>query len=226
MSLEIWIVTAILLATLGLLMTEKLPVDITAIGIIVALMVTRILTPAEAVSGFANPAVITVGAMLLVSRGMIRTGAVEFLGKRVVGWSGRNIKSAMLIILLMVALASAFINNTPVVVLFIPVVMSMCCEFGLSPSKYLIPVSYASILAGTCTLIGTSTNIIVSDLSAASGYGRLGMFELAVVGVPIAAVGLIFLLTASPRLLPEISNPTCELESGKNNKYLAENAIP
>jgi di/tricarboxylate transporter len=226
MFMDIWIVSAILVATLALLVTEKLPVDMTAIGIMVALMLTRILTPAEAVAGFANPAVITVGAMFLVSRGMIRTGAVEFIGKRVVGWSGRNVKSAMLIVLLMVAVASAFINNTPVVVLFIPVVMSMCCQFGLSPSKYLIPVSYASILAGTCTLIGTSTNIIVSDLSAASGYGELGMFELAVVGVPIAVVGLVFLLVASPRLLPEIANPACELEEGRRKRYLAEITIP
>ncbi len=224
--MDIWIVSTLLAATLALLVTEKLSLDVTAIGVIVALMLTRVLTPAEAVAGFANPAVVTVGAMFLVSRGMIRTGAVGFIGKRVVGWSGRNAKSAMLIVLLMVSVASAFINNTPVVVLFIPVVMSMCCEFGLSPSKYLIPVSYASILAGTCTLIGTSTNIIVSDLSAASGYGELGMFELAAVGVPIAGLGLAFLLAAAPRLLPDSVNPTCELEGGGRRRYLAEVTIP
>ena len=113
-----------------------------------------------------------------------------------------NINStlALLVVLLTVAVSSAFMNNTPVVVLFIPIVMTMCCEFGLSPSKLLIPVSYASILAGTCTLIGTSTNIIISDLSYAYGFGALSMFELAVIGVPIAIVGISFLLLASPRL--------------------------
>jgi di/tricarboxylate transporter len=125
-----------------------------------------------------------------------------------------------------VALASAFINNTPVVVLFIPVVMSMCCEFNLSPSKFLIPLSYASILGGTCTLIGTSTNIIVSDLSANSGYGAIGMFELSIVGVPIAIIGIAFLMAAAPRIMPSLLNPSCELENSEHRRYLAELHIP
>jgi di/tricarboxylate transporter len=123
-------------------------------------------------------------------------------------------------------LASAFINNTAVVVLFIPIVLSVSCQLGASPSKLLIPVSYASILAGTCTLIGTSTNIIISDLSVASGYGALGMFELAPLGVPIALVGLLFLLWAAPRLMPSVHNPICELEDKQHQRYLAEIRIP
>lgn len=223
--MEIWIVSTLLLTTLVLLVTGKVPIDITAIGIIVALMLTRLLTPLEAVAGFANPAVITVGSMFLLSKGLIRTGAVEFIAERVAGWSGQNLKVALLIILSIVAVTSAFINNTPVVVLFIPVVLSTCCQFGFSPSKFLIPVSYASILAGTCTLIGTSTNLIVSDLSVSYGQAELGMFELARVGLPIAVAGLIFLLLAAPRLLPDMVNPSCELESG-TKKYLAELMVP
>jgi di/tricarboxylate transporter len=153
--MEIWIVSVLLIVTLVLLMTEKLPVDLTAIGIVIALIFTRILTPSEAIAGFASPAVITVGAMFLVSKGMIRTGAVGFIGQKVIQYSRRNLKVAMLVVLLIVGIASAFINNTPVVVLFIPIVLSLSCELDFSPSKFLIPVSYASILAGTCTLIGT-----------------------------------------------------------------------
>ncbi len=220
--MENWIITIILLGTLYLLISEKISVDLTAIGIMVLLVVTRILTPREAVNGFSNPAVITVGAMFVVSKGMMRTGGVEFLGRQVIRLARGNALLALAVILFTVAIASAFINNTPVVILFIPVVMAMCCEFGLSPSKFLIPVSYASILAGTCTLIGTSTNIIISDLSNEYGYGALSMFELSIIGVPIALVGILFLLVAAPRVLPELANPVCHIEDSEHRQYLAE----
>lgn len=224
--MDIWITTTILLATLYLLVTEKISVALTAIGIIVLLVVSKILTPQEAVAGFANPAVITVGAMFVVSKGMMRTGGVEFLSRRVISLTRGNTTLALAIILVSVAVASAFINNTPVVILFIPVIMTMCCQFGLSPSTFLIPISYASILAGTCTLIGTSTNIIISDLSAASGYAPISMFELSIVGVPIAVVGICFLLFAAPRILPRLANPVCQMQDGEHRNYLAELQIP
>ncbi len=224
--MDIWLISAILFLTLYLLITEKISVDLTAIGIMVLLVVSRILTPKEAISGFANPAVITVAAMFVVSKGMMRTGGVEFLGRKIIKMARGNYKLALIIILLSVAVASAFINNTPVVILFIPVVMTMCCEFGLSPSKFLIPISYASILAGTCTLIGTSTNIIISDLSVSNGLEGLSMFELAKLGVPLAIVGIIFLFFAAPKILPSLTNPICQLKDGEHRQYLAELKIP
>lgn len=224
--MEIWIVSIILILALYFLISEKLPVDVVAIGIIAFLALTRILAPTEAVAGFANPAVITVGAMFLISQGLIRTGAVEHLSSRVVTIARGNARMAMLLVLLTAAVSSAFINNTPVVVLFIPVVISMCCQFGQSPSKYLISLSYVSILAGTSTLIGTSTNLLVSDMSARYGFEALGMFELARLGVPLAVVGLFFLLVAAPRLMPAHSNPACELKRNGEKRYLAELQIP
>jgi di/tricarboxylate transporter len=220
--MDIWLISIILLLTLYLLITEKISVDLTAIGIMVLLIVSNILTPKEAIGGFANPAVITVGAMFVVSKGLMRTGGVEFIGRKIIMMAGGNYKFALIIILLSVAIASAFINNTPVVILFIPVVMTMCCEFGLSPSKFLIPISYASILAGTCTLIGTSTNIIISDLSAGFGYEGLTMFELSALGVPLAITGIIFLYFAAPRVLPALANPICQLQDSAHRQYLAE----
>ncbi len=224
--MSIAVVTIILLLTMILLITERIPVDLTAIGLMVALAATGILTPAETVAGFASPAVLTVAAMFLVSRGMIRTGAVGFIGQRVIDLSRGNTGLAMLMVLLIVALSSAFINNTPVVVLFIPIVLSLSCELGFSPSKFLIPISYASILAGTSTLIGTSTNIIVSDLSARHGYGSLGMFELTIVGLPIAVAGVGFLLFAAPRLMPSHHMPVCEMNNKHGKRYLAELSVP
>ncbi len=224
--MDILIVSIILLFALLLLITEKIPIDLTAMGIMVALIVTQILSPMEAVAGFANPAVITVGAMFLISRAMIRTGAVGFIGQKILEFSKGNSKMAMLLMLLIVGLASAFINNTPVVVLFIPIILNLSCEYDLSPSKFLIPVSYASILAGTCTLIGTSTNIIVSDLSAMYGYGQLSMFELSTLGLPIALLGIAFLFFTAPLLMPGHAAPTCELEDRADRRYLAEFVIP
>ncbi|MCJ8499133.1 SLC13 family permease [Desulfatitalea alkaliphila] len=224
--MEIVIVSLILLATIFLLISERLPVDLTAIGIMVALMLSGILTPPEAVAGFANPAVITVGAMFLLSQGMVRTGVVGLIARRVMDLTRGRAWLALLVVLAIVGLASAFINNTPVVVLFIPVIISMGCRLGVSPSKYLIPISYVSILAGTCTLIGTSTNIIISDLSARSGYGALGMFELAWVGLPLALVGFAFIMVAGPRWLPDLDHPTCELDGQRKRRYLAELIVP
>jgi di/tricarboxylate transporter len=224
--MTIWIVSIIIFITLALLITEKMRIDLTAIGIMVALMVTRILTPMEAVAGFASPAVITVGAMFLISRAMIRTGAVGFIAKKVIEHSRDNAKVAMLLTLLIVGIASAFINNTPVVVLFIPIILSLSCEYDLSPSKFLIPISYASILAGTCTLIGTSTNIIISDLSFMYGHGRLSMFELSSLGLPVAILGIVFLYFVSPRIMPGHASPVCELEDRPDRRYLAELVIP
>ncbi len=212
--------------TIYLLITEIISVDLTAIGVMVMLVVSRILTPTEAIGGFANPAVVTVGAMFIVSKGMMRTGGVEFLGRKIITMARGNYQLALIIILLSVGVASAFINNTPVVILFIPVIMTMCCEFGLSPSKFLIPVSYVSILAGTCTLIGTSTNIIISDLSVSFGYNGLSMFELGILGVPLAMAGIIFLYFLAPKVLPALANPICQLQDSAHRQYLAELKIP
>jgi di/tricarboxylate transporter len=220
--MPIVVVSLILVFTLVFLVSEKISVDKTAIGIMILLALTGILTPAEAVAGFANPAVITVAAMFLLSHGLIRTGAVDVLTELVLKFSRGKRKSAFIIILVAVAVLSAFINNTPVVVLFIPIVMAMSCECDFSPSKLLIPLSYVSILAGTSTLIGTSTNIIVSDLANIEGYDQLSMFELGRIGVPIALMGLLFLFFVAPKLMPGRIGPVCELDESKENKYIAE----
>ena len=224
--MTIWLVTLILVVAMLLLITEMVPVDLTSIGIIVVLAITGILSPTEAIAGFSSPAVITVAAMFLISKGMIRTGAVRFISQKVTDYSRGRPTLAILLILVIVGAASAFINNTPVVVLFIPIILSLGCELDFSPSKVLIPVSYASILAGTCTLIGTSTNIIISDLSAQNGLGALGMFELSPLGVPIALLGLLFLMLAAPRLMPSLHSPVCELRDAEHRRYLAELQVP
>jgi di/tricarboxylate transporter len=225
-DLSIMIVSAVLIISIILLVTEILAVDKIAVGIMVVLALTGILTPKESVAGFSNAAVITVGAMFLISRGLIRTGAVGFITEIVLNLSKGRKNLAFILILITVAFASAFINNTPVVVLFIPIVMGLSCECDFSPSQMLIPLSYVSILAGTCTLIGTSTNIIVSDLAASHGVGKLSMFELSSLGIPIAIIGMAFLYFASPRVMPDRTAPVCELDETKEERYIAELIVP
>ncbi len=219
-------VSILLVATIALLVTEKLSVELTALGLMVALAVTGILTPAETVAGFAHPAPITVGLLFIVSQGLVRTGAVDFITQWVMRRSQGNPKVLLALMLVLVGGFSSLLNNTPVVVLFMSITMAVCCQHSLSPSKFLLPVSFVSILAGTSTLIGTSTNIIVSDVAVAQGLEPIGMFELTLLGAPIAMVGAVFLYFCSSKLLRAHKEPACELRDDETQRYISELLIP
>ncbi len=224
--MEILLVSLILLVGVALLVSERLPMDLTALGIMVALMVTGLLTPTESVAGFAHPAPLTVAALFIVSQGLLRTGALDFLTKRIAILSGGRPRAILLLMLLLAGVFSAFINNTPVVVLAIPVIVALGAQHHHSPSKFLMPVSFISILAGTTTMIGTSTNIVVSELGGQFGLAPLGMFELSRVGLPLALVGLVFLYFFSFRLLPSHRQPVLESHPDERRHYLSELLIP
>lgn len=219
--MEIAFVSVLTLVVIGLLVSEKLPVDLTALGIIAVLMAAGTLTPGEALSGFANPAPITIAALLIVSRSLVRTGGLDWLADRLLSITNGKPLPLLILSLVLAGVFSAFINNTPVVVLFISMFLAVCNRNGLAPSKYLMPISHVSILAGTCTLIGTSTNIVVSDLGAQLGVAPIGMFELSTIGVPIALVGTLYLVLVSNKLLPEHRSPVCEV-GGEKPRYISE----
>jgi di/tricarboxylate transporter len=210
MSPDILVVSLILAAAIVLLVTERLPVDVTGLGIMVALMAAGLLAPAEAVAGFANPAPLAVGALFVVSRGLVRTGALAFVTRLTITYTNGSAPRLLLLSLVLVGTLSAFMNNTPVVVLFMSILMAVCVRYGFAPSKFLIPLSYISIMAGTCTLIGTSTNILVSDVAAGLGNRPIGMFELSVLGVPIALAGGAFMFLFSGKLLPKHTSPAMD----------------
>lgn len=223
--MSIIVVSVILGIAVVLFVTEKLPVDLTALAVMITLMVLGILTPEEGIANFANAAPITVGVLFVVSRGLMRTGALDFITARIIRYSNGDPKRILLLSLFLVGGFSSFLNNTPVVVLFISVLMAVCCEYSISPSKFLMPISFISILAGTSTLIGTSTNIIVSDLAAREGVAPIGMFELSVLGMPIAMIGAVFLYFLAPKILGSYREPLCMI-TGDKHRYISELVVP
>jgi di/tricarboxylate transporter len=200
-------VLVILTAAIWFFATEKFPVDLVAIMVLAALVLCRLVTPVEGVSGFANPATITVAAMFILSAGLEKTGAVAAVGRllTVVGVSPWVI---LLVTMLVVAALSAFINNTACVAILLPVVLGVAAQKKIAPSKLLIPLSFASQFGGVCTLIGTSTNILVSSMAVQAGYEPFSMFELGKLGLILVGAGILYFLLIGQLLLPTAGDAT------------------
>lgn len=181
---------------------EWLPADITAIVIAVVLMLLGLVTPEQGVSGFGNSATITVMAMFILSAGISRTGVVLRVRDLFLQWGGKNVQQQILVMGLIVGPITAFINNTAVVAVFLPIIEEWCRKQRISPSKLLIPLSYATILGGMITLIGTSTNVLASGLAAQLGYGEFGLFQFTALGLTTFTVGMLYLIFIAPRVLP------------------------
>ncbi|QLG51215.1 SLC13 family permease [Natrinema halophilum] len=205
------VVFAIILVALVLFVTELLPIDVTAILVMVLLMVLGVdgvvnfteISTAEGTSGFSNSATITVLAMLILSSGISQTGVVQILGRKMSAFAGNDLDKQLLATIGVSGPISGFINNTPVVAILVPVVSDIAHQGKTSPSKLLIPLSYASMFGGMLTLIGTSTNILASDVSARLIDHPFSMFEFTKLGIVVLVVGSLYLLTVGHRLLPE-----------------------
>jgi di/tricarboxylate transporter len=225
-TLSMWIVLAVLAVTFFLIVTEKLRAELASVGACCVLLFARVLTPAEAFPLFANEAIITVAAMFVLSAALERTGVIESAARALRLLPLRSERLVLCLVLPPVLAVSAFANNTPVVAVFLPIMMALARETGLAPAKLLIPLSFASILGGSCTLIGTSTNLVASTVGERLGLAPIGMFELAPVGLLLAAVGLAYLLLFAPRLLPARQTATSLLRPGSNRQYLTEVFVP
>jgi di/tricarboxylate transporter len=202
MSFDAAVTVLVLLATLVALAFELLPAPAAILSAVIALLVTGVLTPAEAFSGFSNAAPITVAALYVLARAVERTGALQPIVAATMG-EGQRPVTALVRLTVPTAGASAVLNNTPIVAMLVSQVSDWAQRRGQSPSRYLMPLSFAAILGGVVTTIGTSTNLVVSGLLEASGEAPLGMFEITAVGLPVALVGLAAIVLLSPRLLPE-----------------------
>ncbi len=212
--MEIALVLIILAGAVYLFATEKFPIDLVAIMVLGALLVVGLVARAtgwldaerwitfdEGISGFSNSAVITVAAMFVLSAGLQKTGAVRVVGRQLIRL-GRYRWLLLVVVMAATAGVSAFINNTAAVAIFLPVVLAVARRRNLSPSKLLIPLSYASQFGGVCTLIGTSTNLLVSSISARAGLEPFSMFEMGRLGVILVGAGILYFVAAGRWLLP------------------------
>ena len=186
---------------------EWLPVDFTALMVAIVLMLLGLVTPEQGIAGFGNTATITVMAMFILSAGVTRTGAIQVVRDLLIARGGKNVVRQILVMGLIVGPISAFINNTAVVAIFIPIIEDWCRKLGISVSKLLMPLSFASILGGTLTLIGTSTNILASGLSEQLGYGSFSLFQFTSLGAIVFFIGLAYIAFFAPRILPSRKKP-------------------
>jgi di/tricarboxylate transporter len=200
---EAFLLLAFLVATLALFFFEVLSVEVTALALLSALLLTGLVTLEQAFAGFSNPAVLTIGGLFVLSHALVKTGFLEIVADRLSRRFGNRRWMGLAVFLLMVAMMSGFLNNTAVVAMSIPLAIDLCRRFGLSPSRVLIPLSYAAIFGGTLTLIGTSTNLLVSAEARRAGVAEIGMFEFTPLGAIFLVVGLGYVLVLAPRLLPE-----------------------
>jgi di/tricarboxylate transporter len=221
----IFLTLGVLVVALIAFVAEWVPVDLTALFVAIALMVLGLVTPDEGVAGFGNSATITVMAMFILSAGISRTGVILVVRDWLLKWGGTNATQQIFILGLVVGPITAFINNTAVVAVFLPIVEDWCKKQGISPSKLLIPLSYATVLGGMITLIGTSTNILASGVSKKLGYGEFGLFQFTALGLITFTVGLVYLALFAPKLLPDRKSASGDLEGYGLNDYVSEVVI-
>lgn len=203
MTFEIAIVLIVLLGAVVMFATERYPVDVVAIIAMSILVVSGVISPAQGVSGFSNSATITVAFMFILSAALFKSGAVVNLGNRIAKLFKYNFWLGIFVTMLSVGVISAFINNTPVVAIFIPILVGAAAKSKLSLAKMLMPLSYASMFGGVCTLIGTSTNILVSGIAADNNLEPFSMFEMTRMGLIFFGVGLIYMMLIGIRLIPD-----------------------
>lgn len=247
MTFEIAIVLGLLLVALVLFGTERIPIDIVTIMLVIALVVTNTLTVSEAFAGFGNDIVITISGLFILTGGLVKTGVVDVVGRRLHRISGGNEFRLTMLIMFVAAGCAAVMKNTTTTAMFVPVVLGLAARARVAPSKLLMPLAFGAILGGTCTLIGTSTNLAVSGALARLGqspdliqsiqnnqqflarfpnyeelFHPFTMFELTTVGVPIVIVGMLYMLLIGLRMLPRRGGSDSLTEQYQIREYMSE----
>jgi di/tricarboxylate transporter len=223
LSWEAWFCLGVILVVLLLLVREVVAPSVAMAGGMVAVLVVGIVTPAEALSGFSNPAPLTVAALFILARAVEKTGALTPVVQATLGRNG-GVRGSLARLVAPTTAASAFLNNTPIVAMLLPQVRAWAEARGRSPSLYLMPLSFAALLGGVVTLIGTSTNLVISGLLEASGEPGLGFFEITFVGLPIAVIGGLLLVLLTPVLLPLRRSVLQEVEE-ETRKFVVDMVV-
>ncbi len=225
-TVQAYAAMAILIGMLVLFVRETYPVEVTAIGGASVMLLLGILPEAEAARALSNAAPWTIAAMFIIMGGLVRTGALDNATQLALRYVETHPKSALVVICLSVVTLSAFMNNTPIVVLMIPVFMQIARKLHLSPSKLMIPLSYMSIFGGTITLIGTSTNLVVDGVARQSGLEPFSIFEITPLGIAASMVGLGYLALFTKRLLPDRDSMAMMLTDRSQMKFFTEVVVP
>ena len=198
-----WLALIILTAAIVLFITEWLRVDVVAITVMVALMLTGLLSTGEAISGFSNPAVLTIAALFIVGGAVMQTGLADWIGRGILSVAGTNPATLILIIMGAVALLSSFMSSTGTVAVLLPAIVSLARNAKISPSRLLIPLAFGSLLGGTLTLIGTPPNLIASDLLREAGMSPFQLLDFAPMGLILLVTGVLFMLLVGRHFLPD-----------------------
>lgn len=213
---------ALIVVALISFVRELFPIEVTAMLMLAVLLAVGIVTVDEAILGLSNKAVVTVGAMLVLGHALVKTGVLAAAADRLANATGSRAWLAMGLVLVIASVLSGFLSNTAVVAIFIPLLVDLCRRFHLSPSKFMLPLSYVSIAGGTLTVIGTSTNLLVSAIAEDNGLEPFGMFEFSALGIVLMLAGLVYVLVASPYLLPTRSTPEALTRQYEMRHYLTE----
>ena len=203
MTFEIALVLVVLVVAMGLFAWGRLPVDLVALIVMAVLLLLGLVTPEQGIAGFSNTATVTVGAMFILSGGLYRSGAVNFAGAMLTRLGRSSIWIALVLVMVGIGAISAFMNNTAAVAIFLPIVVGVAKALKVNPQRLLLSLSFASMFGGVCTLIGTSTNILVSAIAEEHGQPAIGMFEMAKLGLIFFGAGMAYMLLIGVRLIPE-----------------------
>jgi di/tricarboxylate transporter len=220
-TIQIAIVLFLLIGAVVVFAFELMTVDLVGLTVMAILIITRILTPDQAFSAFSNPAILMIGGLLVISGGLSQSGIPDAIGRKIYRFSGRSLNRLLIFVMSAEVVISAFMNNVASTAMFLPGVTALAKKAKVSPSKLLIPLAYASMLGGTCTLIGTSTNMAVNGLLRAYKIQPFGFFEYTPIGIAIALVGIVFVLLTSKFILPDY--PSDDLEAVR--EYVAEAVV-
>jgi di/tricarboxylate transporter len=227
MDIQIPLLLGTIVTALALFSWERIPADVTALGVLLFLILTGLLPPEEAFSGFGSDVFVMVMGLLILMEALSRTGVTDYVGQILLRRSNSDATQLLLMVMVAAVVIGGFMSNTAATAFFLPIVIGLARNAKQSPSKYLMPLAFASILASSITLIGTSTNIVVSGLMAQSGLAPLGMFELTPAGIPIAIVGVTYMLVLGRRLIPaRMPVEEYEYEEAGQGLFLTELLIP
>ena len=225
MSWQVWFVYALVAGAVALFFSGRIRLDMTAALVIIALAVSGILTPAEAVSGFGNPLVMLIAGLFIVSEGLSRTGVAAAVGLRIAAIGGADERRLLLLLMPVVAVLSAVMSSTGVVALFVPVVLTLAREAGIAPARLLLPLAIASLVGGMLTLIGTPPNLVVNRALVDAGLAGFNFFDFTLIGGVILAITMLYVLTLGRRLLPQGAPVGPELQRKRLHEMAEQFAI-